>query len=152
MSWTHFWSINPIFISRKFIYFLVVLVIILAIILLIKIKTTSEYDPKIYADIYDEYEKIFGQEDDFQKNDESIAQNIIDNHDIKNENNTYITAVGATTNNTENSKVIGEIIIPKIEIKYPIIKETTTEYLKVAPTKYCGPEVNEIRKFSYSRA
>ena len=40
----------------------------------------------------------------------------------------------------------------KIDIEYPIIKETTTEYLKIAPTKYCGPEVNEIRKFCYSRS
>ena len=138
--------------EKKLIYFLVVFIILLAIILLIKIKTTPKYDPKVYADIYEEYENIFGQKDDFDKIDENYIQNKIDNNVIKNEDNTYTAVTGRTTSNMENSKVIGKIIIPKIEITYPIIKETTTEYLKVAPTKYCGPEVNEIRKFSNSGA
>lgn len=138
--------------DKKLIYFLVVLIIILAIILLIKIKTTPQYDPKVYSDIYSEYENIFSQEDDLQIIAENHTQNKIDNNVIKNGNNIYTTATGTTTRDIENSKVIGKIIIPKIEIRYPIIKKTTTEYLKVAPTKYCGPEVNEIRKFSYSRS
>lgn len=122
--------------DKKLIYCLVVLIIVLAIILLIRIKTTPQYDPKVYAEIYDEYEDIFGQDDDFQKIDESDTQNTIDSNFIRN----------------ENDKVIGKIIIPKIDIKCPIIKETTTEYLKIAPTKYCGPEANEVRKLSYSRS
>lgn len=138
--------------DKKLIYFLVALIIILAIILLIKIKTTPQYDPKVYSDIYSEYENIFSQEDDSQIIVENHTQNKIDNNVIKNENNIYTAATGTATRDIENSKVIGKIIIPKIEIRYPIIKETTTEYLKVAPTKYCGPEVNEIRKFSYSRS
>ena len=137
--------------DKRLIYFLVALIISLSIILLIKIKTVPKYDPKIYKDIYDEYEEIFGKEDDLYKIDKSNTQNIIDNNSIKDANDDYTSAIG-TTRSTENSKVIGKIIIPKIEIKYPIIKETTTEYLKVALTKYCGPEVNEIRKFSYSRS
>lgn len=136
--------------DKKLIYFLVALIIFLSIILLIKIKTMPKYDPEVYAKIYDEYEDIFGKEDDVHKIDESITQNIIENNVITEENNTYATVVETTTSNIEEGNVIGKIIIPKIEIKYPIIKETTTEYLKVAPTKYCGPEVNEIRKFSYS--
>lgn len=136
--------------DKKLIYSLVALIIIFAIILLIKIKTTPQYDPKIYSEIYTEYDNIFSQEDEFQEIDESNKKNTIDNNDIKNESNFYTTVIG--TRDTGNSKVIGKIIIPKIEIRYPIIKETTTEYLKVAPTKYCGPEVNEIRKFSYSRS
>lgn len=136
--------------DKKLIYSLVALIIIFAIILLIKIKTTPQYDPKIYSEIYTEYDNIFSQEDEFQEIDESNKKNTIDNNDIKNESNFYTTVIG--TRDTGNSKVIGKIIIPKIEIRYPIIKETTTEYLKVAPTKYCGPEVNEIRKFSNSRS
>ena len=138
--------------DKKLIYFLVTLIIVFAIVLLIKIKATSQYDPKVYSDIYNEYENIFSQEDDFYRIDESNIQNTIDNNVIKNENNSYTTVAGTTARDMEKSKVIGKIIIPKIEIRYPIIKETTTEYLKVAPTKYCGPEVNEIRKFSYSRS
>ncbi len=138
--------------DKKLIYFLVALTILLSIIFIIKIKTMPKYDPEIYADIYDEYEDVFGEEVVGHKIDENIKQNIIENSVITEENNTYTTVAGTTTSNIEHGNVIGKIIIPKIDIKYPIIKETTTEYLKVAPTKYCGPEVNEIRKFSYSRS
>ena len=138
--------------DKKLIYFLVALIIFLSIVLLIKIKTMPKYDPEVYAEIYHEYEDIFGKQDDIHKTDESTIQNIIENNAFMNDNNTHTSFVETTTNNIENSKVIGKIMIPKIEITYPIIKETTEEYLKVAPTKYCGPEVNEIRKFSYSRS
>lgn len=136
--------------DKKLIYFLVALIIFLSIILLIKIKTMPKYDPEVYAEIYDEYEDIFGKKDDIHKIDESVTQNISENNVIAELNNTYTTVVETATRNIEKGNVIGKIVIPKIDIKYPIIKETTTEYLKVAPTKYCGPEVNEIRKFGYS--
>ena len=127
--------------DKKLIYFLVALIIFLAIILLIKIKTTPKYDPKVYADIYNEYEDIFGKENDVNEINENDIQNIKDN--------TYTLTEDAKSN-IKQGNVIGKIIIPEIDVKCPIIKETTTEYLKIAPTKYCGPEVNEIRKFSYS--
>ena len=41
-------------------------------------------------------------------------------------------------------RVLGKIIIPKISIHYPIINETSEEYLKIAPTKLYGPEINEV--------
>lgn len=137
--------------DKKLIYFLIALIIFLAIILLTKIKTTPQYDLELYSEIYDEYEDIFGKEDDIHKIDESVTKNIIENNVITNENNTYTTVVETATSNTNKGNVIGKIIIPKIEITYPIVKETTEEYLKVAPTKYCGPDVNEIRKSGYSR-
>ena len=133
--------------DKKLIYFLVALIIFFAIILLVKIKTAPKYDPKIYADIYNEYEDIFGEENDVNE----IDENNIEDNNITDGDNTY-TTIGETTSNVKKGNVIGKIIIPKIDMKSPIIKETTTEYLKIAPTKYCGPEVNEIRKFSYSRA
>ena len=133
--------------DKKTIYFLVALIIFFAIILLIKIIATPNYSTKVYADIYNEYEDIFGENSDTNKIDGIIIQNIEDNI-ITNKNNAITTTEGT---NVEHSNVIGQIIIPKIDIKYPVIKETTTEYLNIAPTKYCGPEVNEIRKFSYSR-
>lgn len=133
--------------DKKLIYFLVAVIIFFAIILLVKIKTTPKYDPKIYADIYNEYEDIFGEENDVNE----INENNIEDNNITDGNNTS-TTITETTSNIEQGNVIGKIIIPKIDIKYPILKETTTEFLKVAPTKYCGPEVNEIRKFGYSRS
>lgn len=137
---------------KKTIYILFALIIFFAIILLVKIKTTPKYNPKVYNEIYEEYEDIFGEDKGTQENEFNDIQNIQENNSIT-ENDSNQTAVGGTTtqNITEQNNVIGKIIIPKIDIEYPIIKETTTEYLKVAPTKYCGPEVNEIRKFSYSR-
>lgn len=133
--------------DKKIIYFLVALIIFFSIILLIKIKTTPKYDSKLYEEIYNEYEDIFEKNDNTQKN-----GNIQQSNNIIEENNTpAVDTEHITSINKENGNVIGQIIIPKIDIKYPIIKETTTEYLKVAPTKYCGPEVNEIRKFGYSR-
>lgn len=137
--------------DKKIIYFLVALIILLAIILLVKIKTMPQYDSKIYAEIYEEYENIFGKENDLHKVHETVIQNSIYNNVITMDD-TYTIVSRQENSNIENSKVIGKIIIPKIEIRYPIIRETTTEYLKVAPTKYCGPDINEIRKFSYSRS
>lgn len=125
--------------EKKTIYFLVALITLLSIILLIKIKTTTKYNTELYHEIYNEYKDIFDNE------------NIQESKDIVEENNDQITDIEPITpNSTEQGNVIGKIIIPKIEIRYPIIKETTTEYLKIAPTKYCGPDVNEVRQFSYS--
>ena len=134
--------------DKKLIYFLVALIIFLAIILLIKIKITPKYDSELYDDIYSEYENIFGKENNSNEIDENNMQNIKDNN-ITDRSNTY-TITEEENRNEKQGNVIGKIIIPEIDVKCPIIKETTTEYLKIAPTKYCGPEVNEIRKFSYS--
>jgi len=139
--------------NKKLIYFVVTLIILFAIILLVKIKETPKYNPIIYNEIYDEYEEIFGEEISIQENNWSGTQNKQENHTIIEDTNNQATVVETTNVSTiEKGNVIGKIIIPKIDIRCPIIKETTTEYLKVAPTKYCGPEVNEIRKFSYSRS
>lgn len=139
--------------DKKLIYFLVALIIFFAIILLVKIKTTPKYDSKVYNEIYDEYEDIFGEEDDIQENESNYTQNIQENNSGTEDSNSQTTVVRTKEPSiTEQGNVIGKIIIPIIDIEYPIIKETTTEYLKIAPTKYCGPEVNEIRKSCYSRA
>ena len=138
--------------DKKLVYSLVAIIIILEIILLIKIKTMPKYNPKIYEEIYDEYESIFGKEDDEYEFDEDAIQNMIDNNTIINENNTQMAYSGESNINNGKGNVIGKIIIPKIKVRCPILKETTTEYLKIAPTKYCGPEINEIRKSSYSRS
>lgn len=139
--------------DKKLIYFLVALIVFFSIMLLVKIKTTPKYNPIIYNEIYDEYEKIFEKENSIQENNRTDAQNVQEQDSIAEETNIQTTIIEKRTpNNTEQGNIIGKIIIPKIDVNYPIIKETTTEYLKIAPTKYCGPEVNEIRKFSYSGA
>jgi len=139
----------------RIIYVLVALNILFSTILLVKIKTTPKYDPKIYKEIYDEYEDIFGKNDDsniknIQKN---YNSNIQEDYNVTDDNNSQTEGVGyISTSNTKQGNVIGKMIIPHIDVKCPIIKETTKQNLEIAPTKYCGPEVNEIRKFSYSRS
>lgn len=43
-------------------------------------------------------------------------------------------------------KIEGIIEIPKIELKYPIINETSDKAMKVSVTKFCG-EINEIGNY-----
>ena len=124
--------------DKKLICFLVASIILVAIILLVKIKMTLKYNPVVYNEIYTEYEAIFGN---------SENDNLQNDINIVNQNNDKISNINYNELATKN--VIGQIIIHKIDIKYPIIKETTKEYLEVAPTKYCGPDVNKVRKFGY---
>lgn len=57
---------------------------------------------------------------------------------------------------TENSlnleyngyQIEGIIEIPKIEIKYPIINQTTEETMKLSITKFSGPQANEIGNYT----
>lgn len=44
----------------------------------------------------------------------------------------------------EDKNVIAIIKIPKINLEYPVIYETTESFMKVAPTKYAGGLPNEI--------
>lgn len=47
-------------------------------------------------------------------------------------------------------KVVGKILIPKLEIEKYILEETSEDSLKVAVTKVCGPKVNGIGNFCIS--
>lgn len=115
--------------DKKFIFVLLIFIIICAIILVFKIQTTPKYDKKLYEQVYAEYENISSS------NIESAEQN----ENIK-DNNIYM----KTNSRGQQYRVAGGIIIPKIKLNYPIIYETTDEYLKIAPTKLYGPNVNEV--------
>jgi sortase (surface protein transpeptidase) len=139
--------------DKKLIYFLIALIICLSTILLIKIKMTPKYNPQTYKEIYDEYEEIFGKNDDSNIKDiqENYNSNVQKDDNATNNNNSQTEGIGYIgTSNIKQGNVIGKMIIPNINVECPIIKETTKENLEIAPTKYCGPEVNEIRKFGYS--
>ena len=45
-------------------------------------------------------------------------------------------------------KVVGFIEIPKIEIKYPILSETTEESMLISVTKFWGPDINKEGNFT----
>lgn len=116
--------------ESKFICILLVGIIIFSGILVYKIKSEPKYDQQLYNEIYSEYEKILVQKENKE------------NYVAKNVNNNTIYMV--ENSQGQKYRVAGEISIPKINIKYPIIYETTEEYLKIAPTKLFGPDINEV--------
>ena len=61
--------------DRILIYFLISSIIISSTILLIEIKMTPKYNTKIYADIYNEYNDIFGINNDIQIVDSNSKNN-----------------------------------------------------------------------------
>ena len=52
-----------------------------------------------------------------------------------------------TTADGQVFKPIATIRIPKIDVYYPILSETTDELLKKAPTKFWGCDPNEVGNF-----
>ena len=52
-----------------------------------------------------------------------------------------------TASNGKKYKTVGSIKIPKINVKYPILSETSVALLKISPCKFWGPEPNEVGNF-----
>lgn len=117
--------------EKIFVCILLIGIIIFSIVLIYKIKTKPKYDPVLYKDIYSEYENMLIL----------IENNEMEDKDSDNKDNTIYIRVNAQG---QEYRVAGEIIIPKIGVYYPIIYETSEEYLKIAPTKLTGPDINEV--------
>lgn len=117
--------------NKRIIIAIVVFLIIDILILIYIINKQPDYDKKIYDEIYSEYNNIFDENDN-----SDTAENI----EYKKEDNIYIEQ-GVFG---EEYRVIGKIGISKINIYSPIIYETTEELMKIAPTKLCGPNLNEV--------
>lgn len=119
--------------ERKFVCILLALIIIFSIILIYKVKSYEKYDEELYDEIYSEYENMLSE---IEEKEENIKDTEIEDK----ENKIYMIV------NAEGQKfrIAGEINIPKININYPIIYETTEEYLKIAPTKLFGPDINGV--------
>jgi len=112
-------------VEKILIYIVLILIIVIAWHLIIIIQREPEnYDKAVYAEIYDEFNTIT-TENQF----EDIDRNPDDVTDVK---------------EIDDGLVIGTIEIPKINILYPIVCETTNEYLKMAPTKLTGVNLNDL--------
>ncbi len=111
--------------EKKLICCLLIGIIIGSSILIFKIKSESEYDEALYDEIYSEYEEILAKENQSYSEEEKNA--------------VYM----KVNSKGEKYRVAGQIHIPKIGINYPIVYETSEEYLKIAPTKLFGPDINE---------
>lgn len=116
--------------ESKFIAILLAGIIVFSCILIYKIKSEPKYDQQLYNEIYLEYEEMLMS---------------IENKEIGNEEKAKDSTVYMISNSHgQKIRVAGEIYIPKIRINYPIVYETTEEYLKIAPTKLFGPDINEV--------
>ena len=118
--------------EKKLICFLLMGIIIGSSILIFKIKSESEYDEALYDEIYSEYEEILAKENENypEKDEKNVAET---------ENTVYMNV----NSKGQKYRVAGQIHIPKIGVNYPIVYETSDEYLKIAPTKLFGPDINE---------
>lgn len=116
--------------ESKFIAILLVGIIVFSCILIYKIKSEPKYDQQLYNEIYSEYEEILV----------SIKEKEINTEENVKDNTIYM----IENSQGQKFRVAGEITIPKININYPIVYETTEEYLKIAPTKLFGPDINEV--------
>lgn len=116
--------------ETKFIAILLIGIIVFSGILIYKIKSEPKYDQQLYNEIYSEYETILVSIKDKETNTKKNTK----------DNTIYMIA----NSQGQKFRVAGEIFIPKININYPIVYETTEEYLKIAPTKLFGPDINEV--------
>lgn len=130
--------------EKKFICIILLFIIILSVILIIKILSDRKYDEKMYEEIYSEYYETFGENNEIKENNKKDVE------ENKNITNTTINTDNNSTykRTTKNDKVIASIMIPKLEIIYPVIRETTDEYLKIAPCKLDGGNPNEVGNLS----
>lgn len=49
-------------------------------------------------------------------------------------------------------EVSAQLVIPKIDLETYVLKDYTKDRMDVCPTKFWGPEPNEIRQFLYNRS
>ena len=116
--------------ESKLIAVLLAGIIVFSCILIYKIKSEPKYDQQLYNEIYSEYEEILVSIEDKETNKEEMVK----------DNTIYMIA----NSQGQKFRVIGKISIPKISMYYPIVYETTEEYLKIAPTKLFGPDINQV--------
>ena len=123
---------------KKFVCFLLVTIIIFSSILITKINKTYAYDKEIYNEVYKEYEEIVG---DNTINTQNSLNNNINTSPANKPIRTFKNSTGTTY------KTIAVIDIPKIKLSYPIINDYSEKNLNIAPTKFVGPEPNEVGNF-----
>lgn len=121
--------------NTKLVIYIFLLFIILCSLFLLYIFefNVKKYNPDLYAEIYKEFNEL-----------EKLEEPTISNNSTNSENNPIIYKTNARGN---MYRVIATINIPKININYPVINETSDEYLKIAPTKLYGSNPNQEGNF-----
>ena len=52
-----------------------------------------------------------------------------------------------TTADGDSYPTVATVIIPKLNLSYPVLSETTDKLLKISPCKFWGPDPNEVGNF-----
>lgn len=73
-----------------------------------------------------------------------VEENVSQNENLHEEDRNTITTGKVNDSNGNEYSVVGVINIPKINVKYPIIAETTDKLLKVSVCKFWGGNPNEV--------
>lgn len=107
---------------------LVILICCLLIVLayMYRLNNTKKYDVDLYKEIIAEYNNIYTINEKEDLNTEEINQ-----------------IISKYKSNETSNNVIGKLAIPKINLNTPILCETTEQLMKIAPTKYSGPDLND---------
>ena len=144
--------ITPELKRKKKMYKFICMLSIFMIIVLVSLYIYAEYDKSKNENISQEILADMTSTDGTEENGEDDGSNDIweiiiataeeqkDTEDDTEEENygTY------TDSNGNEYDTIGTISIPSINVEYPILSETTTALLKIAPCKFWGPEPNEV--------
>lgn len=99
--------------DRKLIAVLLIFIVIFSVILAFKIKSTQNYDKKLYDEIYSEYNEIFDKESTSEIDENSNSTN----DETNNSSNTNKKIYLQKTEEGTLYRVIASIIIPKIQIR-----------------------------------
>lgn len=119
--------------NKKIVFYKVLLVLLLvAAVIVIGLIINKHNQRKIYEDKNKEIVKEFKGYMAVQEN-----QNTINSEEMVEPNIEF-----------EGHKVIGIITIPKIDLEYPILDETTNATMKIAISKYWGKKVNDYGNIS----
>ena len=139
--------------------FLLVFIIIIAITVFINI---SNLNSKSFAIAQNAKEEKLESEENVKKEDEIITVIIDETTETETsevvneekENTTQIDVSSRKQNSTSNNdtytyngyqyKIVGHLNIPSLNIKYPILAETSTQLLNVSLSKYWGVNPNEV--------
>lgn len=78
-----------------------------------------------------------------------ISKNILEVYDIQQlyASNTPVTLPNIVLENGQSTDILGVIQIEKIGLRYPILAITTDDFLKIAPCKFYGNELNGYGNF-----
>ena len=78
---------------------------------------------------------------------EEVESNQQQNKDTQNKKQSKTRNQIITTSDGSSYSTVATVNIPKLNLSYPVLAETSDKLLKIAPCKFWGPEPNEVGNF-----